>query len=90
VHLRSPLQDSAAQDSQSPAKVGFVTNKAVGNAVVRNRVRRRLRHVMGARLSALPDGALVVVRALPASAGASSAALAADLDCALLRLGVGS
>jgi len=73
-------------DVYDPAKVGFVTSKAVGPAVVRNRVRRRLRHVMAERLRVLPPGALVVVRALPASAGASSRELAADLDRALTRL----
>ena len=71
---------------ESPAKVGFVTSKAVGPAVVRNRVRRRLRHLMRDRLAMLPPGALVVVRALPASAGASSRELAADVDRALARL----
>ena len=32
-------------------RVGFVVNKAVGSAVVRNRVKRRLRHATGARLA---------------------------------------
>jgi ribonuclease P protein component len=41
---------------------------------------------MRCRLLTLPAGALVVVRALPSSAGASSAALGADLDGALRRL----
>ena len=70
-------------------KVGFVVGRTVGGSVVRHRVQRRLRHLMRARLAALPAGALVVVRALPASAGASSAALGDDLDRALRRL-VGS
>ena len=78
-----------ADPDSGPARVGFVTSKAVGNAVVRNQVRRRLRHQMSARLGALPDGALVVVRATPAAAGASSDQLGADLDRALTRLGVG-
>ncbi|MFY9806631.1 MAG: ribonuclease P protein component, partial [Pseudonocardiaceae bacterium] len=64
-------------------KVGFVVNRAVGGAVVRHRVQRRLRHLMRCRVLTLPAGALVVVRALPSSAGASSAALGADLDGAL-------
>jgi ribonuclease P protein component len=87
VHLRTGT-DSAADSAPAPAKVGFVTSKAVGNAVVRNRVRRRLRHVMSARLAGLPAGALLVVRATPASAGATSVQLGEDLDRALLRLGV--
>jgi ribonuclease P protein component len=67
-------------------KVGFVVGRKVGGSVVRHRVQRRLRHLMRARLAALPAGALVVVRALPASAGASSAALGDELDVALRRL----
>jgi ribonuclease P protein component len=62
-----------------------VVSRSVGNAVVRNRVRRRLRHLVAMRLSALPSGARVVVRALPAAANASSAILAADLDAGLAR-----
>lgn len=68
------------------ARAGFVVSKAVGNAVVRNRVRRRLRHLVAARLEALPAGSILVVRALPPAAGADSALLARELDAALERL----
>ncbi|HEX5407678.1 MAG TPA: ribonuclease P protein component [Pseudonocardiaceae bacterium] len=68
------------------ARVGFVVSKAVGNSVVRHRVSRRLRHLMADRLGTLPPGCALVVRALPASADASSSALGADLDGALRRL----
>jgi ribonuclease P protein component len=78
VHL---LLDEPAQ--ASTARAGFVVSKAVGNAVVRNRVRRRLRHLVRPRLAGLPDGARLVVRALPAAAEASYADLGADLDTAL-------
>jgi ribonuclease P protein component len=71
-------------------RVGFVVSRAVGNAVTRNRVKRRLRELVRARLRSLPDTGLLVVRALPASAAASSAELARDLDKALRRLGVAS
>jgi ribonuclease P protein component len=64
--------------------VGFVVSKAVGNAVVRNRVKRQLRHIAGDRLDRLPAGSSVVVRANPAAAGAKS--LAADFDSALASL----
>ncbi len=60
-------------------------SKAVGGSVVRHAVTRRLRHVVGPRLAHLPAGSRLVVRALPASATASSQALAADLDVALER-----
>jgi ribonuclease P protein component len=85
VHLGQAPDAPAAEPSATP-RVGFVTSKAVGTAVVRNRVRRRLRHVMADRLGLLPAGSLVVVRALPSSADASSAELAEDLDRALARL----
>src|SRR3954451_12487650 len=45
--------------------VGLVVSKAVGNAVTRNLVKRRLRELVRARLSGLPGDAGLVVRALP-------------------------
>jgi ribonuclease P protein component len=68
------------------ARVGFVVGRGVGTAVVRNRVRRRMRHLCAARLTRLPAASLLVVRARPAAASASSAELGADLDSALVRL----
>src|SRR5262245_9492492 len=74
----------AVFDDGSPVRVGFVVNKAVGGAVTRNVVRRRLRHLTRDRLQELSDrlsgGGLLVIRALPASADALSSALATDLD----------
>nr|WP_238357057.1 ribonuclease P protein component [Kribbella italica] len=72
------------------ARVGFVVSKAVGNAVVRNRVHRRLRAVLASRLPELTTGSLTVVRALPAAATASYAELVADVDGALKRVLVDS
>jgi len=66
--------------------VGFVVAKSVGPAVTRNRVKRRLRHMMRERIQALPGGSMLVVRALPASAGASSRDLAGELDRCLDRV----
>ena len=59
----------------------------MGNAVTRNRVRRRLRHLVRERLALLPEAVDLVVRALPAAAAASYAALGRDLDQALGKLG---
>jgi ribonuclease P protein component len=70
----------------STARVGFVVSKAVGNSVVRHRVSRQLRHLMADRIGTLPAACSLVIRALPASAGASSSELGADLDGALRRL----
>lgn len=63
-----------------PPRVGFVVSKAVGSAVLRNRVKRRLRALVAARLPALPLGVDLVVRAQPAAAGLSSSDLGTDLD----------
>ena len=53
--------------------------------MVRNTVRRRLRHLLRERLDRLPSGARIVLRVNPAAAGRSSTQLAADLDRALDR-----
>ena len=68
-----------------PPRVGFVVSRAVGNAVVRNRVKRRLRHLAREHVSSLPGSAVLVVRALPAAATATSAELSADLTRCLGR-----
>jgi len=68
--------------------VGFVVSKAVGNAVVRNRVKRRLRHQAREHLDSLPGSAVLVVRALPAAASASASQLAHDFVRCLARLEV--
>jgi ribonuclease P protein component len=94
VHLALAELPAAGPASSAPvdrmavdrmARVGFVVNRTVGGAVMRNRVRRQLRHLVAARLWQLPQGARVVVRALPAAAGSTSAELASDLDAALTR-----
>ena len=73
------------QDTER-ARVGFAVSRAVGSAVTRNRVKRRLRHLMRGYLQSLPGGSLLVVRANAAAAHASQADLAADLDLVLRRL----
>uniref|UniRef100_UPI0037C74ACE ribonuclease P protein component n=1 Tax=Nocardioides terrisoli TaxID=3388267 RepID=UPI0037C74ACE len=79
LHLRDT-------DEQRPVQVGLVVSKAVGPAVTRNLVKRRLRHLMRDRIADLPPGSLLVVRAQPAAAGASYAELGAELDRGLARL----
>jgi ribonuclease P protein component len=71
---------------QYDAEVGFVVSKAIGNAVTRNRVKRRLREIVRERLGELPGASVLVVRALPAAAGASYQRLADDVDAALHRV----
>ncbi len=69
----------ALSEPGGPPQVGLVVSKAVGNAVHRNLVKRRLRSAAYAHLDVLPDGALAVVRALPSSAGAPFAQLDHDV-----------
>lgn len=64
----------------TPPRVGFVVSRAVGGAVVRNKVRRRLRELVRSRLNSLPAGSLLVVRANPRAATARQSELAAELD----------
>lgn len=80
VHLHSPAQPT----TKSP-RVGLVVPKAVGNAVARNRVKRRLRHLLRDRLTALSDGELLVVRAGRSITELTSEQLATQLDEALRR-----
>ena len=49
-------------------RVGFVVAGAVGSAVTRNRVKRRLRHLAAAHVAEAPAGIGIVVRALPRAA----------------------
>ena len=83
VHFLNPgLAEPGVTPFEGP-RAGFVVSKAVGNAVVRNAVKRRLRHLVRPRLAELPAGSVIVVRALPEAAGAAYQALEQDLDAAL-------
>ncbi len=67
------------------SRMGLIVSKSVGGSVVRNRVKRRVRELSRLRLGLLPQGSLLVVRALPAAGTASCQQLGADLDEALRR-----
>jgi ribonuclease P protein component len=56
-------------------RAGFVTSRRVGGAVVRNRVRRRLREIVRRNQHEVRSGVWFVVIARPAAAAASSKAL---------------
>jgi ribonuclease P protein component len=60
-------------------RIGLVVNQALGSAVARNKVKRRLRAIMRAQLPCLPGGR-IVIRALPAAASADFASLGADVS----------
>jgi ribonuclease P protein component len=69
-------------------RVGITVSGRVGKAVVRNKVRRRLREALRARFAQLPAGKDFLITARPASATASWAELCAALDSVLGRAGV--
>ena len=70
----------------SPALVGVVVpKKQIALATHRNRVKRRIRALMAARLTELEPGSRVVVRGLAGAEGATSAELGRDIDSLLER-----
>lgn len=86
VHLHTASADQTHPDPCPEPRVGFVVSKAVGPAVTRNLVRRRLRHLVRERTDTLPPRGMLVVRVLPAAAEASYDALAHELDRCLDKL----
>ena len=74
------------REGADPARVGLIVSKGVGGSVVRHQVARRLRGVCADRMVGFQPGDLVVLRALPAAARASSQQLADDLEHAMARL----
>ena len=85
MHLHTASSGGGLGHVGEPARAGVVVSRAVGGAVVRNTVKRRLRHLLRARVAHLAPGSAIVVRALPPAAGATSAELDADLGAALRR-----
>ncbi|MDQ3702697.1 MAG: ribonuclease P protein component [Chloroflexota bacterium] len=81
VHLPLPHQAT---------RCGFSVSRRVGGAVVRNRVRRRLRDIVRRRMSVLPAGWLLVITARPPAAKAPTTELTLALDGLLQRAGLRS
>ncbi|WP_327016563.1 ribonuclease P protein component [Cryobacterium sp. MP_3.1] len=69
----------------TPVRFGFIVAKNVGGAVVRNRVRRRLKAASFDLLPGVPAGTEIVFRALPTSVHASWPDLVAELSNALVK-----
>ncbi len=68
-------------------RIGLTVSSRVGKAVVRNKVRRRLREALRLRLPRLKPGTDLVIVARPASAAASWRELNLALDSVLGRAG---
>ena len=75
--LRGPLFVLAflQHETTTPSRTGFVTSKRVGGAVVRNRIRRRLRSIVQTHQAKLRPGLWLVLIARPGASAASFRAL---------------
>lgn len=80
------IAHAVLREAGAPARFGFIVSKAVGNAVQRNLIRRRMKTIAQRRLDAGLTGIDVVFRALPAIAGADFCDLERELNRALDRV----
>jgi ribonuclease P protein component len=78
----------AAPSDLGGVRLGITVRRRVGKAVVRNRVRRRLREAMRARTARLAPGHDLVLVARPPAAEASWPELNQALDSVLARAGL--
>jgi ribonuclease P protein component len=69
-------------------RVGYITTRRIGNAVVRNRVRRRLRGILQRTGDRLKDGYCLVLVARNPSAEATSVALEKEWKWLAHRAGI--
>lgn len=77
------LRRSASEDDRP--RIGFTIPRAVGKANVRNRIRRRMRESVRARLEAIPPGWDFVFNPRRSVIAADFSALGRDIDKVLAR-----
>jgi ribonuclease P protein component len=86
--LQAAPPSAAGGEADAAIRVGFTATRKIGNAVVRNRAKRRLRAVAATVLPRQGRGGTDYVLIARAATGARDyPALVADLEGALRRLG---
>ena len=81
-----PGQLEAQKNDRLPARFGYIISKAVGNAVTRNLVRRRMKSIAQAMIHEGASGVDIVFRALPAAATATYSELEQSMRKAVSRI----
>jgi ribonuclease P protein component len=89
VPVHSLVLQALPRDDDAPARLGFTVTKKVGNAVIRNRTRRRLKEAARLLLRTHPiTGVDLVLIGRDATRARPFAQLTDDLQRALLKAGV--
>ena len=81
-----PLLALALRNQVGATRMGFTVTTKVGNAVVRNRIRRRLRELYRQRRASLPAGVDVVIVARSSAPRADFQAFSRAFDQIATRL----
>lgn len=87
-HPLLALSAAPAAEASRSSRVGITVSRRVGSAVVRNRVKRRLREIMRQEHPRLVEGWDLVIVVRPAAAAADFAALSAAALSLLRRAGL--
>src|SRR5438874_10283753 len=84
----SVLKISESSESQQDARIGFITSRRVGPAVIRNRVRRRLRELARLSRPRLRGGFWLVLIARASAAKSDFQALERDWNTVTRRAAI--
>jgi ribonuclease P protein component len=82
------MQVLKSEDTNAPFRVGFTVSRRVGNAVQRNRAKRRLREMVRAQLkSKAPSGFEIVLIAKTAAISTDFTRMCAEFEKGLVTTG---